>query len=199
MGVVNPNDKITVTAHLQTGVGNTINNVFTFRYEGIGTQADEASMQDLALKLEDFYSALNSHIVDNVAYVDISGFNVTQDRPMPTVNWPTLTAGGSTSDPLPDGVSGLMLLRTGIKRVLGRKFIGGLAEGDNTAGVWESTLVAALAAAGAELIGSFLGGQTGALWLPGVIDKLGAFWSFIETFASNNPAYQRRRRPGRGI
>jgi hypothetical protein len=192
------NDVIKVTAALDM-VGNAVENVYYFRMDTAPSVTDTAVMNDLAAKLEEVYTHILSYMSDAVTFLEVRGFNVTKDQPMPTVSWPTMTVGGSSSARLPWGVSGLALLRTGVRRVLGRKFFGVFTEADNDdPGVWSGALTIAMAAAAGELVGSFLGSTTLAVILPGVVDKTGAFWAFIEAVASSNPAYQRRRRRGRG-
>jgi hypothetical protein len=196
---VSSGDIIRVTAVMDSQHGH-IENVYYFRSDLPIPAADEDYMADLAVKLESVYGAILSNLSIDTIFTEVQGYNVTTDQPMPTIGWPTLTAGTGAAQSLPAGVSALAILRTGVKRVLGRKFFGllqtGVLDGDGflTAGV-----VTAVATAAGELIGGFLGSETLSGWLPGVRDKTGAFWAFIEAVASNNPGYQRRRRRGRGI
>jgi hypothetical protein len=84
-----------------------------------------------------------------------------------------------------------------VSRVCGRKYFSGLRQEDLSDGLWGSSALAALAAAGAVWISPFeSSGQEGATWTPGVWStKVDAFRPFTGTvFVSSVPAYIRDRR-----
>jgi hypothetical protein len=115
------------------------------------------------------------------------------------VPWTSLTAGGGGASSNAAGVALLIVLRTGISRVFGRKYLGGIITANiDTDGFWASALVTVGATFAAHLLGEFVGGTSTSTWLPGLIAKTGQFWSFIEAIVSAIPAYQRRRRKGAG-
>jgi len=193
------NDVIKVTA-VMSGPSGAIMNVYHFRANTIVSPGDADVMTDLAQKLDDCYTALGQSISSDTAYVEVRGFNITQNAPMPTVPWPTQTVGPGSATGTAAQVAGFALLRTGISRVLGRKYIGGVAAGilDGN-GLLTSGAVVELAAFIAELVGSFISANLN-VYLPGVPSSTSsAFWAFVSGFASNIPGTQRRRRQGRGI
>jgi len=199
MANVNTNDRIRATAVLLGPSGET-QNVYYFRFQGIVPAGDLLVMEDLAEFLDDLYSDINAGIAGNYAYTEVRGFNVTQGVPMPTVEWPTLTVGGGPGASEPAGIALLVVLRTGISRVFGRKYFGGIIDGNlDSDGFWISGAVTAWSGAVARLLSTFIGGTTLATYLPGIITSTGQFLGFITSVVTNNPAYQRRRRKGRGV
>jgi len=193
------NDVIRVTA-VMSGPSGRIENVFQFRVNSAVAPSDLTVMQDLAQKLDDVYEHMVSIMTGDTVFVEVNGFNVTQDLPMPTVPWPTQTTGESGSSDTPAQVSILALLRTGINRVVGRKFFGGFANGAfDSDGFATSAAITAVGLAAAELIGVFTGTLLNE-YLPGVKSTTsGLFWSFFEALVRSVPATQRRRRKDRGV
>jgi hypothetical protein len=118
---------------------------------------------------------------------------------MPTVPWPAQTVGQGVASTVAAQVAGLALLRTGISRIVGRKFIGGLVkDGFDGSGLLNSTNLLNIGAFAGSLIGEFVATSLNT-YLPGVKStKTGIFWAFIEGLARGVPATQRRRRFGRG-
>jgi len=199
MSTTQPGDILKVTARMtQTDTG-AIQNVFTLRWEALLPSDDGPVMTHVAQHLDDLYQFLKPHMAGNVLFTDVTGFNHTQNRPMPSANWPVLTAGTGSGDRLPPGVSALAFFRTGLSRVLGRKFFGPIQEGDNTDGFISSALLADVV----NIIGGILAGDTSILdgghLRHGVLDKGGTFRELTDGTASTNPAYQRRRRSQRGV
>jgi hypothetical protein len=179
--------------------GNAIENVYHFRVETAGNGNDQDLMTDIAQWLDDAYDHLAPNTSSNLTYVEIRGFNVTDLTPMPTVAWPSQTVGGSGSSALPLGTALLVLFRTGISRVLGRKFLGGLTEDSNSDGAFDSGMVATAAAYAAELLASVVGAETGSSLVYGILRAGGTVLADVITaVADSEPGYQRRRRRGRG-
>jgi len=163
------------------------------------TVSDADAMDDLAEFLDDAYADIISRQCNETTYVDLDGYNVTGDNPMPETSWPTRTAGTAASEPLPTGSAGLITFRTGFSRRNGRKFLGVFSEGCvSSSGLWTTATQTALAAFGANFLSGFTGGTSGENWMPGVYSKLGTLMPIIEAVASGIPAYQRRRRIGTG-
>jgi hypothetical protein len=153
---------------------------------------------DIGAWLEDVYGEFVVGLPNNLSFDSIAMYNIDQDSPYADVGWPTFTIGGATDAMLPTGVCVLLTLRTGVKRVLGRKYFGPFTGNNLADGIFEDTLAVAVAGAADFLIGHFFAAGSGNSLLPGVLDKTGAFWAFFEAVASTNPAYQRRRRLGAG-
>lgn len=199
MANVNTNDRIRATAVL-LGPAGEMQNVYYFRFQGVVPAGDLLVMADLADFLDNAYSILNASVSSDYTYTEIRGFNVTQNTPMPTVAWPSLTAGGGGASSIPAAVSLLIIFRTGISRVFGRKYIGGMHEGNvDGDGFWVSGLVTVGTTFAAEFLSTFIGTTTLATYLPGIITTTNTFLGFIASVVTGNPAYQRRRRKGRGV
>jgi hypothetical protein len=196
---VAPNDIIRVTAVL-AGPNGAMENVFQFRANVVLDAVDINVMNDLAEKLDTAYGHISPNMSADVVFVEIQGHNLTQNQPMPTVSWPTRTVGGNSAHVGAAQISFLGLLRTGVRRVLGRKYLGGFPPGAiQLAGFFSVDYIPLVAGFLGEFVGSFIAGSTLNTYLPGLKSKTGAFWGFIEGVASANPATQRRRRQGRGI
>lgn len=109
---------------------------------------------------------------------------------------------GSAGDPLPSGVAALITWNTYVSKVQGKKYFPGLSESGQTAGVWVSGVLSALASVAVQWISGFNGlSDSDTHWYPGVwsLKKL-AFQSFgTAGQIPDVPAYQRRRKAGVGI
>lgn len=196
---VQSDDYVRATARMSFGLAASVQNVFAFKLIG-SALGDTVAMQDLAEELDDWYTCINPQIVDNQTYVDIDGFNLTQDSPLPETSWPSKTVGGSASDPTPSGAAALVTFRTNFSRRRGRKFLGVMGEGNIGAnGQWNTTLMTNLATFGAQLLDPFVGQVSGETWLPVIWSVLKAGMLPTEAVVSAIPAYQRRRRIGTGI
>lgn len=195
---VHSGDVIKVTA-VMSGPSGAIMNVYHFHCTTIIDGDDTTVMEDLAQKLDDAYSNIADYLTGHTIFVEVRGFNVTQNAPMPTVTWPTQTVGGSAAADNPAQISFMALFRTGVSRVLGRKFFGGVhgSQIDDN-GFWKSTLMTAVGQFVSELLGAFTGTLLNQ-YVCGVIGKnTGFFYPFLEGLAQAIPAVQRRRRYGRG-
>jgi hypothetical protein len=198
MPSTNNNDILKVTARMNSTAGGAVENVFTFKWTGLFSADDSAVMDHVADYLETFYSHLVSHQTNTLTYQDIEAFNHTQDRPVASHNWPTLTAGSSSGGYQPLAVSALTFFRTGLSRILGRKFWGGLINSALNSAVLDSGLITDLALLVIDVLtpnGSLIDGGT---LTSGVLDKGGVFREFTDGTVSTIPAYQRRRKQGRG-
>src|SRR5438034_335734 len=89
-------------------------NIYHVKVVSTAFTNDTSFMNDAAAYLEDIYTNILSQISNQVAFIRIDGFNLTQNYPLPTVAWPTLTTGSSGGDPLPPGVCALLVGRTGV-------------------------------------------------------------------------------------
>jgi len=194
-----PGDVLRITARMKVNGDSAIENVFTFKWDALIPADYGLVMAHVADYLEAIYTTMNGDITDGQTYEDIVGFNVTQGNPLPAVNWPTLTAGTATGDQLPNGVAALTFFRTGLARIIGRKFWGVIRESANADGTWASGIMTAMAAAIAAILTPDTSLIDGGTLHSGVLDQGGTFREFTDGTASNQPVYQRRRRLGRGI
>lgn len=106
--------------------------------------------------------------------------------------------GADTNQPLPFAVSYLILLRTAVRGVVGRKYLPVFTEASSTNGVWTAgtnTDMASVAAAFSSVWTS----PGGMVITPRVYSRASNTQRAITGYAAQAvPAYQRRRRPGRG-
>jgi len=194
-----PGHRVRVTAVMQALGGVTIENVYDVQCTAGGTGDDDDVMQHLAAWLDGAYTHLTGLQVNAMTYVEVRGFDVSADTPLPTVAWPSLTTGSGGGEPTPYGVAALVLFRTLKARVVGRKYLGGFNEA-----LWASgeILVAALPAFlsfAAEIAAGPGLSVAGGEYEYKIYDKLGVARDTIASVVRSVAAYQRRRRPGRGI
>lgn len=193
------NDIWRVTAKLFGDDNVSIQNVWHIRKVSVGTVADSLALDDIAGALDGLYEGIDDIISTEVSPEEIGFYDVTNDVPLPSQDWDTFAGGAAGGVAVPSGVAYLLLLRTGVKRVTGRKFFGQGASGYLTGGNWNVSALTPLAAMGALVITSFIGASSGDIFQWGTVDQFGAFWSFNEAVVKGEPAYQRRRRLGSGI
>lgn len=108
---------------------------------------------------------------------------------------------GSIGDPLPSGVAALLTAYTDTSKVVGKKYLPGLSEIGQTAGLWIVTVLAAMLQSGLVWIAPFnLDPASEGRMYPGVWSlKANGPKSFTGVGARDVPAYQRRRKQGVGI
>jgi hypothetical protein len=108
----------------------------------------------------------------------------------------------SIGDPLPSGVAALIRAKTYVSKVEGKKYLPGLSELSQTAGLWVAGVLSDLALVAVQWISGFddLSDST-SHWYPGVWSlKTLDFQSFApDAVIPDVPAYQRRRKQGVGI
>lgn len=175
--------------------------VNTYHYQLVGgaSQSDAVTLIDLGALMEDIYVNLLSYQHSDVVYADIAVFNVTQDRSLGVINWPTIDDGFASGDWLPNQVAAFVMGKTAYIRNTAKKFFGGFTEtGNATGGSVGTALLAQLVDAGvAWLAGAPSTG--GGDWLPVVWNKKLSIWANITTLVVSTVwSTQRRRRPGRG-
>jgi len=179
--------------------GEAVENVYHFLVGVAGSGDDLDIMDDIALHLDDAYDELAPGLSTSLIFVEIRGFNETQDAPMPTVLWPSQVAGAEGSDPLPLGAAMLAVFRTAASRVIGRKFLGVWTESGNANGEFNAATLLLGAAYVAELLANVATPASGGA-INYVIKKAGSllFEIITEATVGSEYAYQRRRRRGRG-
>jgi hypothetical protein len=109
---------------------------------------------------------------------------------------PTFVPTG-TAEIVAHGIAALIVARTAISKVRGRKFIPAMTEGNIEEGIFTSSTVASLVSAAAIYALPFDSVTEDSDWVSGVYSKvLSTFIPFIPTvIISNIPSYQRRRKP----
>jgi len=153
--------------------------------------------------LETMYTQINAKVSTFVSYNDVTFWNGTTATPLPSQPWATLTAGSAGSDPLPSGVSGLVIFRTGVSKRFARKFLPPFAESTQVSTGFDAGTISDMADFAAAMLSAYTDG-TNSVQLQAVVPSyLGAGiyigTQLLSAVAYGEPAYQRRRRVGRGI
>lgn len=195
---ISDGDILRVSAVLARGGSDAIVNVYHVEATDVDPLLQDGLRQDLQDWMEAIYGLINTRIPISVSYEQIEIFNVTDGGPEPTEPWLTLTLGTAAGDEIPDGVSALSIGRTGVSKVLGKKFWPIFTENQLTDGLFDGVTTTQVAVAAAEWITPFTGATLGE-WTPGVWSRgVASFRPFISADGNNIPAYQRRRKRGVG-
>lgn len=178
----------------------TINNIYFYKCIFTDTQTDHDVMSALATQIDDIYAEINSRLSTQFSYMDIHFFNITQNRPMGTLDWPSMTSGSyASSEALPNGVTGLVLADTGYNRSRPKKYFSGFCEVDCTGNVLSATVTSQLLSLITQLLEA-VEVSTGNTLTPGTWSKkYNTFRALVSAVVSSYVAYQRRRKPGRGV
>lgn len=195
---VQQNDIIEASARLEYSGNEDAVNVYQFQYEDAPPLEDGLVVDDVIEILEAIYFLMIAAISAATTFRDIRIRNVTQDLLMGTFGWPVLTTGENLDGELPYGVAAMISFPTDIPRVTMRKYFPKMTEGNLIAnGTWDAPLQAMLAAVGASMLTPYVINlhtyQYGYL-----SPKTVAFEAPVAAVITDVPAYQRRRKPGRG-
>ena len=98
-------DIVRITAKLLLNGVSDIVNVYHFSVAANTTLNDTAFMTEVALELDTLYAGINPVIATTVTYVSLEGQNITKDELLPSRPWPTLIAGASATEQLPEQCS----------------------------------------------------------------------------------------------
>lgn len=192
------NDVLEVSARSEFGGVEDVVNVFQFRYESLLPLPNPDAIDDILEIMEILYTIINVSLTILQLFRDIRIANRTQNTLLGTFSWPTLTVGGNPLSPTAPGVAFLTSFNTDVPRVGMRKYWGVMTEGDfDNDGTYAATLVAT----GVVLIATMLPPiiATNGTWQYG--NDSGKTLQFeVPTggLATDIPAYQRRRKQGRG-
>jgi hypothetical protein len=121
-GMVEPGDVVRVTAKMSI-LGTDIRNVYHAQYAGSEGVEDVYFVADTADRLDDAYDYIYHMHSTSMSYDTIEFFNITQDRPMDEVVWPTMTAGNSSADLTALQTAPLVVFGTDAPRSSGRKYL----------------------------------------------------------------------------
>lgn len=199
-------DKLRASARFRTASGQDNVNVYWFTATFAAPQTDEDVFDAIDLYLTSVYSDFDQYL--RTAYepldlkVDVVEMFGGEWSVIANVGFGSWGAGIATiegSDQLPEGVAAVAFLQTGLGKHQGRKFLGGLTEGDSDVGGNLVTAVTdAITTGMAKLITPYLisAGNT-------IVSKVadhtsGVMRDILEVTVDTVPGYQRRRRPGRG-
>jgi len=190
-------DVCRVTAEMNSSLEGDVMNVFWVK-QASSYAYDQDFMEDAALALDTAFDHVVPYMPDTFDFIQVSGYNLTQDIPLPTVSWPTQTSGEvDVAHPLPAPCSLLALMRTGQPRSVGRKYFAPFTEDNQVDATWTSAIPASCLNLLDVLLTPWSSGAGNAkigVWS----EKLLTWLPIIETVASNIVSYQRRRRKGTG-
>lgn len=165
--------------------------------------ADPAAVEtDLLDDIEEYFGWLYAEVValctTSLVHDRIEIFNVSQNTPEPWVGQVAALNGASGSDPLPTGVAAMIYARTSQSRVIGKKYMPTWVESVLTAGVWTQTGLDALDDIRTRW-GAVYAATHGTDFRSGIYSAAHAQMYYpISSTSVATPAYQRRRKLGRG-
>lgn len=171
-------------------------------FHALVTSGGGKDFADIIDDIQEYVDALYAEMdvfLHTLMVVDrISIANVTQDLVFGSINYGLLAQGGGSGDPVAAGCCLLAWARTLKSRVQIRKYYGVCSENQMTLGVWISTIRTAAFTDMEYHVGSNV--MTDSLALTGVAWNRATLTHTLATGVATaaEPAYQRRRRRGRG-
>lgn len=174
-------------------------NVYQYQYVGPSPATDASCIAALSDAMDDLYIPLAAVQPYDYIYRDITIRNLTQDTVLGTTAWPTLTAGLHGGDNNAPGIAGLVNMATGIARVVLRKYIGGFVTAAiESNGTFTSAVTTVLSTFGVNLMSGYP--IVSPIWKYGHFSPKTLNFEEPSTITvSDIPAYQRRRKQGRGV
>jgi hypothetical protein len=196
---VDENDILRVSCR-QTYLGtNEVVNVFHFVCLTNLAADDQETGEDLAAQMSLAYAELGNTIADDTKPNVIDIYNVTQDYPLGSFNWTSEWEGGTgIGEPAPTGVCALILWNTNTKRMQGKTYIGVLTEGGITGGLLSGSTTTAVGNFADVLMGPITGDSGSTYQFEVYSPTNGIVRHPIGYRIPTEPAYQRRRKRGRG-
>lgn len=192
------NDIIQLNARVTMADGQIAENVFHVAVLATGTDVEVEDacvgyVERAMLTVEDIMSGA-------VDALDILLLNLSDNAPTKVLSWDTFAGGTvASSNQLPPGVAALVTGITAVAKVVGRKFLPGLAGEFWNGSGWTTTAITALGQFAIAWIEDFTDVGTGVSLRP-VVKRAGvlAVQAFTEALVRSEAAYQRRRRQGVG-
>lgn len=189
---------IEAAARLEFDATEDVVNVYQMQLTSGGPVADADVLNDVVEYLEIAYTLILTLLSVLTTFRDIRVSNVTQQTVLGIVPWDTLSAGDATADALAPGVAGLVSFGTTIPRVSPRKYLGVFTEAHiNASGLLGGGWNTQAANYAAQMLGEVVvdgHGYTYGYLSP----KTDNFEAAVTALFTNVPAYQRRRKQGRG-
>lgn len=199
MADINLNDKLRAVAVMTTVDLSEVQNVYTMEVTDLGGGTTIQILDRIVVILEQIYLIIKGLQNTRTKYSEVRFFNITQDIPLATRAWSTITEGELIVDDLAHMTAAMFSLGVSKPGVSGRKFFGGISESAlDQDGLWSTATVVDLALASVKMIGEKVDNGTKVTFgiFTGVVPAYVAFDSAVTT---NVPASQRRRRQGVGI
>lgn len=192
------NDVIEAAARMEYDGTDDVINTYQYRLNTAASVSDGQTVTDIITILELLYTIIVGIQSTFLTYKDIRVTNKTQDLLLGTVAWPTLTVGTGIVDAIPPGVASLSNFNTQVPRVTLRKYYGGLdLDNLDQDGTFTAAMGTPIAAVNAFLL--TLQSQGANDWKYGYLSpKTAGFVTPVGSSWTDIPAYQRRRKQGRG-
>src|SRR6185295_16868067 len=119
---VNQDDIIEVACVQGFGLDNEVVNVFHIRPTGAGSFTEAEADADIAPAFSGLYNTIEGGLSTGMVARELRWRNITQGGPTRFIPWDPSYAGGTLiGDALPPGAALLVLLRTGVLNVQGKK------------------------------------------------------------------------------
>ena len=195
---VQQNDIMQVSSRAEFGGIDDVVNGWQFQKTDPVPATDLGTVDDLIDILETLMLALQAIMTSVLIWRDLRVSNITQGTVLGVFPWDLLTSGQNNFDAVPPGCAQLWSFSTGIPRVTLRKYIGVYTEDNlDDPGVWGAGATT-LGASQAALLLNPLNGAVGTYRYGFLSPKTASFVTPTGVVVTNIPAYQRRRRQGRG-
>lgn len=198
MADVNDGDILRIGAGLvYDGVYDVVN-VFHFLVETAAGLTWAQVSPYIQTHLNNIYDNIKTPLNDGMGTGALSVANVTQDTTLGAIAWSPGWAGAESGEPTAAGVCCFGWARTYKPRVQIRKYVGVFGEVNVTTGSWTSTVQNAVIAFMDDIIARTL--LATGVYFTGVAynREFATYQLGVSTDASAEPAYQRRRKRGRG-
>ena len=191
------NDVIRIQARMLRNGVDAVQNVYHVLHESGAPVTDATWVANVAALIDAEMFTIDGEIGTNITALDLLFFNITQDVTLPDGAWATFAGGTNAGEPNAPQVSAEVFWRTGAARVIGRKFLPPMTEGNIDDGVWSAGMLAVLATFAANFIGSIIISQGNIRF--GVFNAITAtFNAYATAFVPVDARTQRRRRTGVG-
>jgi hypothetical protein len=184
--------------------GNIIQNIYNAVVTGGGSPWDNADIVEDAISwAEDLYFNLTAFVATTIdgSQVQVYEYDHIDDDWDEVGSGPFFWNPTGNSDELPRGVAALVNLKTTDPDTSGKKYVGGMVEGDLEDGLWSAATLAAILSYAVDWYAGFAGTDSGATWSPGVWSVVGTVFKLAlpQVIIPAIPAYQRRRKRGVGV
>lgn len=200
-----PNTRLRVVARMQLDTGTVVENVYHLVTSGSDQCTDSAALSAIEAWLAGAMSRLTAHMPTALDALDITVDEVTFSggrwvtvRTLGTIPWTNWAGGSSSAEALPSGTAGVVTFSTAVPGVQGRKFLGPFTETVQAAGVWTSTVLAALALYAGDILS---GTSAGTITFGSAVmsTKVGNSVALLAGVVRAIVGYQRRRKTGVGV
>lgn len=195
---INVGDVIEASARMEWQGVEDIVNVFQFKCNTLTSSDPDDIITDLRNQIEYYYTPIVTGMNNSVIFRDISFRNLSNNEVYGAYPWPNLVGGTGGITTMVSGTAGLVNFATGVAKVILKKYFGvfvsTVLEND---GSFNSSLMAALTIVINRMLEDITG-ASGTYNYGYLSPKTLQFEVPLVGTTSEIPAYQRRRKAGRG-